>query len=73
MNIQSKINPEIERRMCSRKSRYDTLGRAEKYIDRQIKDDPELYLRVYFCPICSGFHLTKQKNYKEQHEKAISV
>ena len=44
---------------CLRKKRYRTENEAEKGIKRYEEIRPKEQLRVYFCPYCFGFHITK--------------
>ena len=54
---------------CLKKSRYSTYDRAMSLV-RKVKKDRGVDLRVYYCSICSGFHLTKQM--ENRHEpKAV--
>lgn len=43
---------------CFRKVRYDSEQRAERYRRKREQEGAEP-LRVYFCDICGGYHLTK--------------
>jgi hypothetical protein len=45
--------------MCYKKSRYPTEQRARLYADKA-EADRGVKLRVYSCPICMGWHMTKQ-------------
>jgi hypothetical protein len=56
----TEITPEEIERSCAMKTRYrspEAAGRAAQtaYNERGVTG-----LRVYPCPICSGFHLTKE-------------
>lgn len=45
---------------CYRKKRYSDSEFAER-VARQCKEQRGVALRAYFCPVCSGFHLTKNR------------
>jgi len=45
--------------MCFQKSRYPTKDVARGYANKAESARGDK-LRIYFCPICSGYHLTKQ-------------
>lgn len=46
-------------RMCFGKSRYPTESRANVYREKA-ESARKVKLRVYHCPICQGYHMTKQ-------------
>lgn len=48
---------------CKRKVRYGTERKALSVADRRWKK-ARVELRVYPCPLCQGFHLTKTKNWR---------
>ena len=48
-----------EIRMCGSKDRYGSEGAALAAVVRRGTSTP---LRVYGCPLCEGWHLTKQIN-----------
>lgn len=43
---------------CLKKSRYSTEGLAER-VAAKAKKARGVELRVYYCPTCYGYHLTK--------------
>lgn len=51
----------ILRNSCASKRRYDSKHEAEATAEDQMNLDPDLKLRVYQCPYCAGWHLTKVK------------
>lgn len=57
----SKINQ--LRGECLRKKRYRTEGRAKK-VKKWSEAEHGVKLRVYYCPHCFGYHLTKEENWK---------
>lgn len=53
----------MSRRTCARKLRYDDLAKAES--------QARIFLqRVYKCPACEGYHLTKWAQDKTPEELA---
>lgn len=51
-------------KMCTRKRRYHSRLDAELNADRLMRDNG-LTLRVYKCPLCHGWHLSKRKFYPQ--------
>lgn len=51
-----RMPPATLRAMCLRKVRYQSEGAALVAALRR-----PVGLRIYFCPLCMGWHLTKQK------------
>lgn len=48
---------------CKRKVRYGTERKALRVADRRFRK-VGVELRVYSCPLCQGFHLTKKKDWR---------
>ena len=47
-------------RSCTKKKRYRNYDEAHKMAKQCELERPETKLRVYFCSICGGFHITKK-------------
>ena len=47
-------------RMCASKRFYRTEGRALRAKKKCERSRPGTKLRIYACPFCLGWHLTKQ-------------
>lgn len=54
-----KFNGRSPSQECFKKKRYSTENFAQK-IANKIKWKRNVKLRVYFCDLCGGFHLTKK-------------
>lgn len=44
---------------CLRKSSYRTEAKANTYKAKAEAARPDTKLRVYYCGLCQGYHLTK--------------
>lgn len=55
-----KENAEVSTKMCFGKNRYPNFDTSEQYAKKYMTERPETKLRSYFCPICSGFHITSK-------------
>jgi len=61
-----------QEKTCGSKIRYqDKLDAVHRAKERRVKDRP--FMRAYFCDVCGGYHLTKQRkrrNFKswERHK-----
>jgi len=50
---------------CTAKRRYNTRDEAEETKDWILEQDDveeDLILKVYFCGMCSGYHLAKKRS-----------
>lgn len=52
-------DPATRRQMCSRKRRHAKRCRAEAVAEHQMRISGDT-LRIYSCPFCHGFHITKK-------------
>ena len=52
-----KIRQAVEE--CFRKKRYNSENLAV-HVQRKVWKDRKIQLRVYYCPHCFGFHLTRK-------------
>jgi hypothetical protein len=48
---------------CGRKVRYRNKATAMRVAKKRIADGVP-YLRVYYCPHCGGWHLTKKESWE---------
>ncbi|MHA2063644.1 MAG: hypothetical protein ACXABY_04590 [Candidatus Thorarchaeota archaeon] len=46
---------------CLGKTRYPKREDAQDTVD-YLEEEFEAYLKVYFCPLCSGYHLASAEN-----------
>jgi hypothetical protein len=46
---------------CQTKKRYNTKEAAEKQADFLCSTE-DVYVDIYHCNLCEGFHLTRMKN-----------
>ena len=52
-----------EKQMCTRKIRYASEFQAHAGIGKmRFKYGMDNYYRTYQCPVCGGWHVTKQAN-----------
>lgn len=56
--------------ICSSKNRYESKEIAEQVCKEQIQLYNGIYLRVYGCHVCKGWHLThhSEEEYKKKME-----
>lgn len=62
----------VAERMCYNKRRYPNLIKASCEIGRikgTYPDAAQLPLRAYECPVCRGFHITKEQQDKPEYQK----
>lgn len=58
--------------MCYRKKRYPNLIKAHCALGKMLATYPDAPLHqwhVYECPVCRGFHLTKQPQDNPEYQK----
>jgi hypothetical protein len=63
----------IIQHMCFDKRRYPTMELASESIDFMKIKSPEaamISLRVYECPSCGGYHITKRKSKDDVIQKS---
>lgn len=72
-SVDSDQTAKLRQRMCSDKRRFRDQDRAQKTADYSMYKNPELFLRVYFCPFCHGFHLTKRPEQEVNEEELFRV
>lgn len=46
-------------RICAKKQRYASESEAQKTANAAMRNRPEHPLRIYDCPECNGWHITK--------------
>lgn len=62
----------IAERMCFNKRRYPNMIKAHCALGKMLGTYPDAALhqwRVYECPVCRGFHLTKEQQDKPEYQK----
>jgi hypothetical protein len=47
---------------CTEKRRFVRKNDAERAVDDQMLQQPNLTLHVYKCELCLGWHITRQSN-----------
>ena len=63
----------MNRRGCKKKIRYRSEAAARGAVKHRRRFQPDIELRVYDCPICQGWHLTKQPRIQTTNKRGEVV